>query len=55
MSLWKKMKAKDAEKRMPEFASTHPSSANRISGLASQLSEALDAYNKVEKKPNCNY
>ena len=55
MSLWKKMKAKDEEKRMPEFASTHPSSANRISGLASQLSEALEAYNKVEKKPNCNY
>jgi len=55
MSLWKKMKAKDAEKRMPEFASTHPSSANRISGLASQLSEALEAYNKVEKKPNCNF
>ncbi len=55
MSLWKKMKEKDEEKRMPEFASTHPSSANRISGLASQLSEALEAYNKVEKKPNCNY
>ena len=55
MSLWKKMKEKDEEKRMPEFASTHPSSANRISGLASQLSEALEVYNKVEKKPNCNY
>jgi predicted Zn-dependent protease len=55
MSLWKKMKEKDAEKRMPEFASTHPSSANRISGLASQLSKALEAYNKVEKKPNCNF
>ena len=55
MSLWKKMKEKDEEKRMPEFASTHPSSANRISGLANQLSEALEAYNKVEKKPNCNY
>ena len=55
MSLWKKMKEKDAEKRMPEFANTHPSSANRISGLASQLSKALEAYNKVEKKPNCNF
>ena len=55
MSLWKKMKKKDAEKRMPEFASTHPSSDTRISGLASQLSDALEAYNKVEKKPNCNY
>ena len=55
MSLWKKMKEKDEENRIPEFASTHPSSANRISGLASQLSEALEAYNKVEKKPNCNY
>ena len=55
MSLWKKMKQKDAEKRMPEFASTHPSSANRISGLASQLADALEAYNQVEKKPNCDY
>ena len=55
MSLWKKMKKKDAEKRMPEFASTHPSSANRISGLASQLADALEAYNQVEKKPNCDY
>tara|TARA_B100000953_G_scaffold193493_1_gene159419 strand:- start:1299 stop:1421 length:123 start_codon:yes stop_codon:yes gene_type:complete len=40
---------------MPEFASTHPSSANRISGLASQLADALEAYNQVEKKPNCDY
>ena len=55
MSLWKKMKKKDAEKRMPEFASTHRSCDTRISGLASQLSDALEAYNKVEKKPNCNY
>lgn len=55
MSLWKKMKEKDQEKRMPEFASTHPSSTNRINGLASQLADALMLYNRVEKKPNCNY
>jgi predicted Zn-dependent protease len=55
MSLWKKMKAKDQEQRIPEFASTHPSSTTRINGLASQLSDALLLYNQVEKKPNCDY
>ena len=55
MTLWKKMKQQDKEKRVPEFASTHPSSSNRINGLASQLSDALAVYNKVDKKPNCGY
>ena len=55
MSLWKKMKAKVQEQRIPEFASTHPSSTTRINGLASQLSDALLLYNQVEKKPNCDY
>ncbi len=55
MSLWKKMKEKDKEQRIPEFASTHPSSTSRINGLASQLADALMLYNQVDKKPNCSY
>ena len=44
MSLWKKMKKKDAEKRMPEFASTHPSSDNRIKNIQTWLNEIIIKY-----------
>lgn len=55
VQLWKNMDAAGGASP-PEFLSTHPSSATRISGLISQLPEALDEYNAAQaegKRPGC--
>ena len=54
LSLWKKMQ-EDSNRPNLEFVSSHPSSENRIKGLSSQLSEALQLYNAVERKPRCTF
>ena len=54
LSLWKKMQ-EDSNRPNLEFVSSHPSSENRIKGLSSQLSEALQLYNSVERKPRCTF
>ncbi len=51
ISIWKNM-PKD---NVPEFAKSHPSPENRIKGLSSQLSESLELYNAVERKPRCTF
>ena len=54
LSLWKKMQ-EDSNRPNLEFVSSHPSSDNRIKGLSSQLSESLELYNAVERKPRCTF
>ena len=49
LSLWKKMQ-EDSNRPNLEFVSSHPSSENRIKGLSSQLSEALQAIQCCRKK-----
>lgn len=55
VQLWKNMDAAGGA-APPEFLSTHPSSATRISSLIAQLPEALNLYNQAlaeGKTPNC--
>jgi len=54
LSLWKKMQ-EDSNRPNLEFVSSHPSSETRIKGLSSQLSESLELYNAVERKPRCTF
>jgi predicted Zn-dependent protease len=57
IQLWKNMADYSGDGK-PEFLSTHPSSASRISDLDDEMPEALGYYSQAlasEKKPTCNY
>jgi predicted Zn-dependent protease len=49
VALWQRMQAQGGS-RPPEFLSTHPQEAHRIDELESQMSDALEAYEKAETR-----
>ncbi len=49
ISLWEKM-AQQSDKKPPEFLSTHPSDANRISDLSRQIAQVMPLYQQAKDK-----
>jgi len=50
VSLWKKMAKASGGKAPPEFASTHPSSENRIASLQQNLTKVIPLYNQANSR-----
>ena len=53
VELWKNMAKASGGNTQPEFFSTHPSPATRITDLQANMAPALAAYQNAAKRPNC--
>jgi len=51
VNVWKKMMAAEKEGGPPEFLSTHPAPANRISDLQARLPKVVPLYERAPKAP----
>jgi predicted Zn-dependent protease len=55
--LWQKMSQASGGQETPEFMSTHPANASRISELSNNMAGALQQYQQAQasgKRPSCS-
>ncbi|MFT5676713.1 MAG: putative Zn-dependent protease [Paraglaciecola sp.] len=54
VNLWQNMEKASGGKRQPEFLSTHPAPATRISKLSQNMVAAMTVFNKAAQRPKCS-
>jgi predicted Zn-dependent protease len=54
VNLWQNMDKASGDKRQPEFLSTHPAPASRISELSKNMASAMNVFNKAVERPKCS-